>query len=310
MDRGNEPLISVCIATYRRPELLRRALASILRQTWGNLEIVVVDDCSGDGTEAVVRSFDQGQIRYYRNQQNMKFGLTICRAVSLAKAELVAILGDDDEWTDPSKLEKQYTLFASDSEDKLSCVFTGYRYAVQSGVLKVVRPEKPKTEREFKIACLAGNPGMCSSTVLLRRSVWAELGGFDVNIRKGLDSEFFRRLVLWYPYTIQFIPDVMVNVHCDSSNRMTPEHNVDGLERAIQSIEYQLQKFATEFALYRSAKAKRYCDLAIRYQKLYRILGEYTLKGKSRTYMWRSILTYPSVQRLFCYYKAALRFWV
>jgi glycosyltransferase involved in cell wall biosynthesis len=60
------PLVSVILPTYNRASLLGRAIRSVLAQTYTNLELIVVDDCSPDATRDVVRSFDDPRLRYLR----------------------------------------------------------------------------------------------------------------------------------------------------------------------------------------------------------------------------------------------------
>src|SRR5215210_40594 len=99
-DRSS-PLLSICIPTYNRAELLRSALHSVVRQAariGAEVEVVVADNCSTDNTTDVVEWARQfGEIRYYRNQDNFGVNYNILQLVnSLAKGEFCWLLGDDD----------------------------------------------------------------------------------------------------------------------------------------------------------------------------------------------------------------------
>ncbi len=95
---ASAPLVSVLIPSYERPHYLREALASVVAQTYRNLEIVVHDNASPTDPAAVVAVFGDPRIVLHRNARNL--GVTANLAVGLAKCtgKYVAILGDDDLW--------------------------------------------------------------------------------------------------------------------------------------------------------------------------------------------------------------------
>ena len=99
-------LVSVIMPTYNCERFIRESIDSVLAQTYINWELLIVDDCSTDETESVVRSFSDPRIRYMRNEQNMGAALTRNRALKEAKGRYIAFLDSDDLWL-PEKLERQ-----------------------------------------------------------------------------------------------------------------------------------------------------------------------------------------------------------
>ena len=104
-----EPAISVVVPTYNRARLLPRALESALPQLRPGDEVIVVDDGSTDGTEAVLAPY-RGRIRYVRTA-NRGAGAARNRGVQEAQCPLVAFLDSDDEWM-PDKLALQRAFMA------------------------------------------------------------------------------------------------------------------------------------------------------------------------------------------------------
>lgn len=98
MGAGPEPLVSVVIPTYDRPDYLRIALAGVVAQTHRNLEIIVCDNASPRDPTPVVASFADPRIRLYRNARNLGPTPNTLLAVGMAAGDYVAILGDDDLW--------------------------------------------------------------------------------------------------------------------------------------------------------------------------------------------------------------------
>lgn len=105
---GNEsrdPLVSIIIPTFNRPNLLREALASALRQTYTNFEVLVRDNASTDETRKVVQTFSDSRIRYHRHATNVGPTENVIGGCREARGEYIAQLHDDDVW-EPSFLEK------------------------------------------------------------------------------------------------------------------------------------------------------------------------------------------------------------
>lgn len=100
-----EPLVSVIVPTYNRPDYLREALQSALRQTYLNMEILVRDNASTDETRKVVQSFSDPRIRYLRHPENVGPTENVIGGCRDARGEFIAHLHDDDAW-EPDFLEK------------------------------------------------------------------------------------------------------------------------------------------------------------------------------------------------------------
>ena len=69
--KNDQPLVSVIIPTYNRPEYLKQAIASAVQQTYQNIEIIVCDNCSSVNLQPIVDAFDDSRIRFWRNSQNL-----------------------------------------------------------------------------------------------------------------------------------------------------------------------------------------------------------------------------------------------
>jgi glycosyltransferase involved in cell wall biosynthesis len=103
------PDVSVVIPTLRRPELLLRAMASVLSQSVPTFEIIVVVDGVDPQTLAVVETVHDARVRVLQNDVSLGPGSSRNRGVAAAEASWVAFLDDDDEWL-PQKLERQLAL--------------------------------------------------------------------------------------------------------------------------------------------------------------------------------------------------------
>jgi glycosyltransferase involved in cell wall biosynthesis len=92
------PLVSVILPTYNRASMLPRAISSALNQNYSNIELIVIDDCSSDETETVVRSFEDPRIIYERLEKNSGGSAARNFGIEISLGEFIAFLDDDDEW--------------------------------------------------------------------------------------------------------------------------------------------------------------------------------------------------------------------
>lgn len=91
-----KPLVSVCIPAYNNEEYIEETCRSVLAQTYENLELVVVDDCSGDGTVRIVESLADKRVRLVKNEKNLGMAGNWNRCIQEARGEFVKILCGDD----------------------------------------------------------------------------------------------------------------------------------------------------------------------------------------------------------------------
>jgi glycosyltransferase involved in cell wall biosynthesis len=101
-----EPLVSIALCTYNGEKHLEKQLDSLLTQTYSNLEVVIVDDCSTDNTYSIASSYAEkdSRIKCFKNAANLGFNKNFERAISLTTGEYIAISDQDDIWL-PHKIE-------------------------------------------------------------------------------------------------------------------------------------------------------------------------------------------------------------
>jgi glycosyltransferase involved in cell wall biosynthesis len=92
----SSPLVSVCIPTYNRPEYLRRAVESVLAQTYPQFEIIITDNSTNDDSATLAAMWKDPRVRYYKNDGNVGPVVSSNRAVSLSNGKYIKFLMDDD----------------------------------------------------------------------------------------------------------------------------------------------------------------------------------------------------------------------
>ena len=89
-------MVSVIIPTYNRSNVILNSVNSVLNQTYKDLEVIVVDDCSDDETEIVLKSIKDQRLRYIKHEKNMGACAARNTGIDLAKGEFIAFHDSDD----------------------------------------------------------------------------------------------------------------------------------------------------------------------------------------------------------------------
>lgn len=100
-------LVSIIMPSYDTAKYIDKAIDSVLKQTYTNWELIIVDDCSPDNTDDIVKPYlSDERIKYFKNEKNSGAAMSRNRALREAKGKWIAFLDSDDLWM-PDKLEKQ-----------------------------------------------------------------------------------------------------------------------------------------------------------------------------------------------------------
>ena len=128
-------LVSVIMPSYNSAKYIGRSVKSVLAQTYADFELIIVDDCSSDGTQDIVNVFlGDARVRFYINEKNSGAALSRNRALREAKGKYVAFLDSDDVWL-PEKLEKQVAFM---EKNGYAFTFTDYRICLNGEWLPYV----------------------------------------------------------------------------------------------------------------------------------------------------------------------------
>jgi glycosyltransferase involved in cell wall biosynthesis len=169
------PKVSINILTKNRAELLQRALASVLSQSFTDYDIVVVNDGSTDNTAAVLSELKVKSEKLKVNTHTISLGITKSRqeALQVSAGEYIAILDDDDEWVDKDKLKKQVEYLDSHPE----VVLVGGGIEIEKREKRKEKRLRPQIDRAIRSTMLFRN-NFFTSTVMFRRQLAAKVGGF------------------------------------------------------------------------------------------------------------------------------------
>ncbi len=187
------PLISVVIPTYNRANLIGRAIESVSKQTYKNLEIIVVDDASSDNTAEVIKAIDEPRIKYVVHEKNGGSDKARNTGVEAASGDYVAFLDSDDVWL-PNKIELQVAAIKNASAPEKTVVFTQIKNDKGNGNEVIIQPNRGKKETETLADYLFIYKALIqTSTVMLSRQM-ALATPFRPGLSPHEDLDVFLRL--------------------------------------------------------------------------------------------------------------------
>lgn len=185
--------ISVVLPTYNRAPILPRAIDSVLAQTHGEVELIVVDDGSTDDTEALVESYG-ARVVYLKLDRNRGGNHARNRGIERATGEIVCFIDSDDEYL-PRKLAEVDAFFAAHPETDLLVDSFEVRYPPEQGRKPAARTNPALTDREAIREAVFGRRLYKSTPALsVRRQALLDVGMFDETLRRRQDMDLILRL--------------------------------------------------------------------------------------------------------------------
>ena len=202
-----ENKISVVIPTYNREKLVVRSVKSVLKQTYKNIEVIVVDDCSTDNTEAKIKKINDKRLKYIRLDKNSGACVARNTGIDNATGKYVAFQDSDDVF-DKDKLEKQLDNLLKNDSDMDFCKLHVY---VEDNVY--VFPgdvEDENIDKNGLLNQLCNGNLISTQTILIKRSVLDEIR-FDPRLPRFQDYDFVLRVA--GKYKISYLKKVLVDVY-------------------------------------------------------------------------------------------------
>ena len=170
----NMPKVSVVIPTYGGAEFLGEAIQSVLRQTYQDFELIVVNDASPDATDEVVRQFDDPRLRYIKHEQNRGVANARKTGVMQSRGAFIAHL-DQDDFFHPEKLQAHVDYLDQHPDVGFTYNSRYELYPVSGAVREILRPSPELTLADFVLGFpLAPSVWVQRREWILRDEIWEE----------------------------------------------------------------------------------------------------------------------------------------
>ena len=191
-------IVSILMPTYNRVKTIGLAIESVLKQSFLDWELIIIDNESTDGTSQRIKEFDDSRIKYHFVKKSLKKGITdyLNYGINKSLGKYIARLDDDDEWADKKKLQKQVNYLETNQE---YVIVGGGVIVVDENRNEIYRFYKKENDIQIRNNALMANP-FWHNTVLFRKDLAEEIGFYhdfrfvedwDLWLRLGRVGKFY-----------------------------------------------------------------------------------------------------------------------
>jgi glycosyltransferase involved in cell wall biosynthesis len=279
----SKPLVSVIVPTYNSAKYIQETIKSILKQTYTNIEIIVVDDGSTDDTREVLKPYiTKNQISYIY-QENKKQGAARNNGIRNSRGELIALLDADDLWL-PEKLELQVQLFV---HKEVGLVYAGIIKFNDKDSRIVKTSDFNRFFKGYVFDSLFDSD-MCfiaNSSAVIRKSCLAEMdctngtGPYweDLSCASNEDYHLFLRLAK--KFKVEYVPKHLVRYRLHDAN--SSKDKIKNLMATIVTIKNISSLYSIPAKMTRIKISRYYLAIGYNYRK--------TSKLKALNYYFKSM---------------------
>ena len=270
---------SIIIPTYNRAVFLPKAIESVLAQTYGDWELIVVDDGSTDNTKEEVWQYDDSRITYIY-QQNAERSAARNNGIMHASGDYICFL-DSDNYIKADRLQK-LAEFIGDKHT-IACYYTDIEY--NDTAKDIVKLKKGKEypfpiDVDLLIQDIIATPQICCATEILRKHL------FNPTLSIGEDMELLFRITAEYP--LVYIPNQATVVEVEHEERSVKNHSKSS-EKQLDALKVMFSKGHPANAA--SRKSKKWLLSAV----LFNASKDYLADGKNTglKYLLKSLMVKP-----------------
>ncbi len=205
-----DPLVSICIPTYNRANVIRKTIDSALSQTYTNIEVIVVDNASTDNTEEIVASYDDPRLRYVRNSKNLGLFGNFNRCIELYAGEYLHILHSDD-YIDPDFTEKCVDFFNEYTDVWLTSTSSRVISSEKTVETKVFENDTVlKSPYGFR-KILSDRCYIACPSVMVRRGLYENTDIGKFSLEYPYSGDFYQWLKITRQFNVGYVSDAWLN---------------------------------------------------------------------------------------------------
>jgi glycosyltransferase involved in cell wall biosynthesis len=243
------PRVSICIPVYNGSRYLTEAIRSTLTQDFDDFELLLVDDCSNDGSDEIARSFSDPRLKFHRNRERLGLVNNWNQCLALARGEYVGIFHQDDVML-PGNIATKVSIL--DQHPAVGLVFSHAEMIDGDG-----RKLSTSAERQLPDGVQSGEdffqdyflqPNViCCPSVIARKVCYEQLGGFDARLSYACDWEMWLRICL--NFDVAYISQALIKYREHDANESRKFHShLSTLKENFLSRILLLEKFPQRIA--------------------------------------------------------------
>ena len=241
-------LVSVIIPAYNREDTIEQAVRSVLDQDYKDIELIVVDDCSTDGTVQCVKKIEDDRLRVIESEVNGGACVARNKGIDAARGELIAFQDSDDIWH-KDKLSKCVEAIEREQADFVFSAFLRVE-STSRGEKREVIPGDDFNQAEDKLDRILRRNCVSTQTIVAKRAVFDKVR-FDPRMKRFQDWDLTIG-VIRAGFSVYFVKEPLVSCYVQSDSI-----SKDG-EKAYHGFRMILSKYGKEYAMHPDSKKECY----------------------------------------------------
>ena len=226
----NKLKISIITVVWNNATTIKDAIDSVLSQTYENIQYIVVDGASSDGTVEIVQSYGNKITKFVSEKDNGLYD-AMNKGISLATGDIVGVLNSDDVYFDKYVIENVLKRF---EENDVDSVYGDLYYVEENDLNKVVRYWKSS---DFKEGSFAKGWHPPHPTFFVKREVYEKYGLFDLEMKVSADFELMIRFLEKYKISTIYLPKVLVRMRTGGESNRSIKNIIAGNKSILRAFD-------------------------------------------------------------------------
>ena len=223
--------ISIVTVTYNSAVTLRDTMESVLAQTYKEIEYIVVDGASKDGTVNIIREYEpkfEGRMRWVSEKDRGLYD-AMNKGFRMAIGDVIGIINSDDLLAEPQAIEKVMNVFMQNKH--ADAVYADLFYVAQHDTSKIIRNWVSGKQRPFRYGWHPAHP-----TFYVKREIYQKYGLFDLDFKLAADFELMLRLIERYHIKTVYLQEPLVRMRLGGATSKNLKNIIKGNRECIQAF--------------------------------------------------------------------------
>ena len=223
--------ISIVTVTYNSAVTLRDTMESVLAQTYKEIEYIVVDGASKDGTVNIIREYEpkfEGRMRWVSEKDRGLYD-AMNKGFRMAIGDVIGIINSDDLLAEPQAIEKVMNVFMQNKH--ADAVYADLFYVAQHDTSKIIRNWVSGKQRPFRYGWHPAHP-----TFYVKREIYQKYGLFDLDFKLAADFELMLRLIERYHIKAVYLQEPLVRMRLGGATSKNLKNIIKGNRECIQAF--------------------------------------------------------------------------
>ena len=237
--------ISIITVVRNNASTIKDTIDSVLKQTYSNVEYIVIDGSSTDGTIEIIQGYKK-YIKKFISEKDKGVYDAMNKGINLATGDVIGLLNGDDVYFDETVLQNVANAFKKNESD---CVYGDLYYVARNNLDEIVRYWKSS---KFKKGSFARGWHPPHPTFFLKKEVYSKYGLYDIEMKVSADFDLMLRLLEKYNITSHYLPTILVRMRTGGMSNKTIKNIIISNKSILRSFDkYKIKINKFMYLIYR-----------------------------------------------------------